>query len=299
MYLMTKIALLLFIGLSSYLCAADFFFAREEAPWHFFADYLQVGKASFRQCDAPHSHITYSQGAASLYYTQFINSRNFVTFEVGDNYINVDWNDNPRFRQNHYHTALASMAFVSTAKENWRWIFNPGATVDATTFNFGNTAVYYGLLWGRYAYSHTIGFHIGGFGYYGIKNGYALPVLGIDWNFLPDWRLNIIFPLDASLEYQINPNWVALIAVDGFNSPYRFPRRAHKGINGFENGIFELFSTGVEGAINYLYNRLKIEAGIGWNFGGWILIKDSENHHGKYYHFNEAPYAQINLGITF
>jgi hypothetical protein len=289
----------LLLYLTSSLFAADFFFAHPEHPWHVFAEYAQVGKADFEKEDTPCSQVRYSEGAIALYYSQFINQKNFLTLELGNNYINFDWKENPRFRETQYNTAVASIAFITMAKERWRWTFNPGATVDASTFNFGNSGVYYGLVWGRYAYSYTLGFHIGGFGYYGIRNAYVVPVIGFDWNFWPDWRLNLIFPLNFSLEYQISPSWVTLIALDGFGGPYRFPRRAHKGINGFENGIFQVFSSGVEWAVNYLFQRLKIEAGIGWNFGGWILIRDSHNRNGKYFNFDGAPYGQANLAFTF
>lgn len=287
-----------FLLLSSTLFAADFYFAHPEHPWHLFAEYAQVGKADFRHSDAPCSHVKYSEGAISLYYSKFINDQNFVTFELGNNTLYFDWDENPRFRGKRYNTAIASVAFVTT-QERWRWIFNPGATVDPSSFNFGNTGVYYGLVWGRYAYSQTLGFHIGAFGFYGIKNGYALPVLGIDWNFKPNWRLNLIFPLVSSLEYQITPNWVALLAIDTFGGPYRFPRRAHHGINGFENGIFDVFSSGVEAAVNYVRNRLKIEVGAGWNFGGRIHIKNQHNQRGKSFHYKDAPYGQANLAFTF
>jgi hypothetical protein len=52
--------------------------------------------------------------------------------------------------------------------------------------------------------------------------------------------------------------------------------------------------------LKYKFEHLiRISVGGGWDFGGWIYIKDGHNHHGKYYHYESAPYAQGNLELTF
>lgn len=296
----TKALTLLALFFSTQLFGSDFFFVHPQHPWHFYAGYSQVGKANFRHQDFKNSHVYFSEAEASLYYSTFLNEKNIVSVEVGDLYINFDWEDNPRFRQNIYNTLNTSIAFISMSWDRWRWVINPGVTVDAATLNYSKSAVYYGLLWGRYAYSSFTGLHIGVFGWGGIKNHYVLPVVGIDWTNGQNWRVNMIFPLDASIEYQINPQWTTLVAVDAFGGPYRFPRRIHKGNGDFKNGIFEVYSAGAEVAVDYRPNALvKTELGVGYNWGGWILIKDKNNHHGKYYHFNAAPYIQGNIAVTF
>ncbi len=162
------------------------------------------------------------------------------------------------------------------------------------------SGVYYGLMWGRYQFTEKAGVHVGWNGHYGIKNGYLLPLLGFDYRFLPRWQLNLIFPIDFSLTYWINPNWSCLVKYATFGRLYRHPWRIHGGIGRYKDGIFEVYSSGAE--IDLVYNfRGQLNAGIcaGENFGGWILIMDHDNHHPRYFKYDSAPYGRVFFTYSF
>ncbi len=290
----------IFFLTTSYELITDYCFVNHRHPVHFDGEFRDVGKAKFRTRSVKDSHAEYQDAHAFLYYSHYLTPLNSLSWKVGYSYLDFNWPKNPRFREDDYHFVNASLGWVTNSVKDWRWILSTGVSVDAQTFNFGESGVYYGMMWGRYCFSPTIGMHIGWAGYIGVKNGYLVPILGIDWRTGKNWRFNGIFPINLSIEYLFNKYWSAAAEIAAFGRPYRFPMRIHGGIGRFRNGIFEIFSKGVEIDIKFnTQNAFWASFGGGWNFGGWILIKDHDNHHGKYYKFNGAPYVQGKLAFSF
>ena len=283
---------------ASSLQATDYCFADRKHHWHFETDFAVMGNASFKTSGL--SNLQYGEGTTSVFYNHFVTENNAVVAQIGLNYTHLGWDKNPRFKQENFYYGIASLSWVSYAIEQWRWVINGGVSFDTTTFNFGQSGIYYGLLWGRYQYTPTFAMHMGFFGYVGGRNGYLLPVLGVDWWWTHKWEFKAIFPLETSVNYHLHRHWTTAIMFTTFGGPYRFPRRAHEGIDGFDNAIFEIYSTGVEWDFKFRNTScIKAGLGAGYNFGGWILIKDEHNHNGKYYKFDSSPYGRVYLAFSF
>lgn len=275
-----------------------YYFVDPEHPIHLAGRYRQLGPAEFEQHHR--GHLNYADGYGAAFFTHFFNIDNSLTLGLGYDYMHLGWDKNPRFGQENFHYADISLGYVSTAIEKWRWIINAGATVEANTFDFGQTGVYHAMLWGRYAANAVLAWHAGFLGWYGIENGYALPIFGFEWKMSQNWKANVIFPLDFSLNYSFDDYWSLEAAYSGFGGPYRYPRRASDGRNGFHDPIFEIYSKGVDLNLLYKFDHLLLVAiGGGWNFGGWIYVKDHHNHRGKYFKYDSAPYAQATVAFTF
>lgn len=290
----------LFLLTTSYELITDYSFVNHKHPIHFDGEYRQVAPAKFRSHSVKDTHNKYKDAHGFLYYSHFLTPDNSLSWKVGYSFLDFDWKENPRFSGSAYNFASASLGWVSTSIPDWRWVLSTGASVDANSWNMGQTGVYYGLMWGRYQFAPTIGMHIGWAGYVGVKNGYLLPILGIDWRTGKHWKFNGIFPLNLSVEYLFNSAWSTELQASSFGRPYRFPMRAKGGVEGFKNGIFEVYSKGLELDFKWQNKGLILASlGGGWNFGGWILIKDHHNHHGAYYKYDGAPYAQGKLELTF
>ena len=290
----------LFFLTTSYELITDYGFIDKKHPVHLDTEFRDVSSAKFYTHSVKGSHAEYQDAHAFLYYSHYLTPDNALSWKVGYSFLDFNWLKNPRFKENDYHFVNASLGWVSTSIQDWRWILATGASVDAQTFNFGQSGVYYGLMWGRYHFSDTIGMHMGCAGYVGVRNGYLLPIIGIDWRTGKHWKFNGIFPVNLSIEYLFNQHWSTSLEVAAFGRPYRFPMRIHGGKDGSHNGIFEVYSKGVELDLKFQTGRcIYASVGGGWNFGGWILIKDRHNNHGKYYKYNGAPYAQGKLEFTF
>jgi hypothetical protein len=285
---------------SSTAWASNYCFVDKDHPFHIDATYSKVAGADVTTHPVKHTHLHYSEGDASVYFSHYLNPENALSWQLGFNYVGLGWDKNPRFHENNYYYGIASLAWISHSIDRWRWILNGGVAVDTRTFNFGRSGVYYAMLWGRYQQSETIGVHLGFFGYYGARNGYLLPILGMDWKWSPSWHFKAVFPMDVSLDYHFVKHWTTSLLFSSFGGPYRFPRRVHDGEGRYENGIFEVYATTVEWDLKfYQKNIFQIGIGAGWTFGGWILIKDSHNHHGKYYNFDPAPYGRVFAAASF
>ena len=289
-----------FLSTSYYNLVTDYSFVTPDSHVYVDTDYRQVGKAKFRTRSVHGSHEQYQDGHGSLFLSHYLTECNSLSWEAGYHYLHFGWLDNPRFSDSTYQFGNASLGWVSTSIKDWRWVLQTGVSVDTKTWNFGQSGVYYGLMWGRYQFSDTVGMHVGWTGYVGVQNGYMLPIIGVDWTVGNHWKCNGIFPVNLSIEYLFNKYVTASAEVGVFGMPYRFPMRVHGGKGRFHNGIFEVYSKGLELDLNFHVDKnFSATIGGGWNFGGWILIKDHANHHPKYYHFNGAPYAQARLAFGF
>ncbi len=277
---------------------SDYYFADPERHWHVEAAYRGVGKAEFEK--NKWHHLNYADADAALYYTQPLDDENSLTYGLGYDFLRLDWHQNPRFSQSNFHYLVGSIGYVSTTLDRWRWIINTGFSVDAARLDFGPSAVYHAMLWGRFHFTDCCGVHIGALGWYGVKNGRGFPVFGFDWKWGDKWSANTVFPIDYSLTYHLSDNWSLETAYANFGGPYKYPRLAHEGAKGFRESILMVYSNGVDLALKFKFEHLlRASLGVGWNFGGWLFIKNHENHDGKYYHFNSAPYAQGSIALTF
>ncbi|MBI3237078.1 MAG: hypothetical protein HYZ48_05215 [Chlamydiales bacterium] len=290
---------LLFL-LSSFELITDYSFVDKKHPVHFEGEFRNVFPAEFRTHSVKGSHVNYQDAHAFLYYSHYLTPDNSLSWKAGYSFLDFDWKKNPRFTGDDYHFASASLGWVSTSLKDWRWILSGAVSVDTKTWNFGQSGVYYGLMWGRYQFLPNLGMHVGWAGYVGVKNGYILPILGLDWKASKHIQVNGIFPINVSIEYLFDSHFSACLMWATFGRPYRFPMRAHGGIGDYKNGIFEVYSKGLELDFKFKTgNAFSASIGGGWNFGGWIFIKDSHNHHGKYYKFDDAPYIQGQITATF
>ncbi len=292
--------------LSSSLWASDYtflnsdMFVREKKVFHFEADYGKVAPAKITTRNAFGTKTHYGEGNSSIYFSHFLNNENSLTWQLGANYLDLGWEDNPHFNKDQYTYGIGSLSWISHSIEKWRFVINGGVALDATSFNFGQSAVYYGMLWGRYAQHENLGINLGFFAYYGIRNGYVLPILGIDWAMSPKWKLNAVFPIDASLNYHFATNWMTSLLATALGGPYRFPRKIHAGVGDYQDGIFKIYSTVLEWDLSFVQkDLLEIGFGGGWNFGGWIQVSDDYNHNKRYYDFNGAAYARLFASLTF
>ncbi|MFS8563123.1 MAG: hypothetical protein LVR00_01815 [Rhabdochlamydiaceae bacterium] len=277
---------------------SDYYFVDPNTHWHMEGRYRHIGAAEFEK--HKYGHINYADANTGIFYNHSFDEDNAISYEVEYDYLKVDWAKNPRFRETVFNYFGGSVGFISTEIEKWRWVMNAGFSVDADGFNFGKTGVYHGMLWGRYNFADGAGVNVGVMGWYGILNGYVMPIFGFDWFWGKHTKFNLIFPLNASITYSFNPHWSLEALYSGFGGPYKYPRRASEGIGDYHNPIFKLYSSGADLNLNYAYNNtIRASVGGGWNFGGWMLIKNHTNHHGSYYKYNSAPYAQGSLAFSF
>lgn len=247
--------------------------------------HADIDKHGFKGAD-----LQYSEGAGAVFINAYPAENHYLSFELGYGYMKLDFERNPSFKQKHFHDAIFSLGYITTAIENWRWVFNLGFHANLDHFNMGNNAFYTGMIWGRLAYSRPLGIHIGVVGQSGVKSTYLFPILGFDWCFHQKWKINAVFPLDFSLRYYFAKNWSSALSYRSFGGWYRsYHRVGHHETN--PNSMFSVHANGLDLGIYFDSRHFSIGLFGGCNFGGWILIRNRHGAKPIYYHFDYAGYA--------
>jgi hypothetical protein len=263
----------------------------EKHPTMFEGYFRKARGASISSGPYKKSKLRFSDYDAGVNYTYTLNPEHFLTLGLGTYQNTVNWDQNPAFIGKNYNYVAGSLGITSLGVENWRWT---GATVlSFQTQNFGikDSGWISVLFWGEYFVNKNVHIHAGFWGYTGVKNITFLPVIGVDWK-RPKGELSLVFPFDVALRYKPTRTFHMEIAGKWFGGPYRFPQRMNHGINGYQNGIFEIFMPTTEFGIYYhpsAHFNLGLASGYTW--GGYLQVKNHRNQHGKYYDLNCTPYG--------
>ena len=82
-------------------------FIDPDRPWHVEGQYRIVGSADFD--NHRRGHVNYADADAGLYYTQFFNDENSLTYELGYDFLRFNWGKNPRFSANNFNYLVGSL----------------------------------------------------------------------------------------------------------------------------------------------------------------------------------------------
>jgi len=257
--------------------------------------YSGVDKADFKTKSL--KNIQYTEAAGSAFLAYYFNNKNAIALQTGLNYMRLDWDENPRFKEKNFKDLVVSLAYVTNSVPGWRWVMNVGTHIDTRYFNLIKNTFYTGFLWGRLAFDKSTGVHFGLLAQKGVKSTYLLPIFGIDWH----WRtfhLNAVFPLDISAAYYLNQFWSVFIKGRSFGGWYKSNHRINKTPNQV-GSLMSISSSGVDIGLHYKKFGLDFDVYGGYNFGGWLLIKNINKSNSQYYKYNSAPYVGANLSIIF
>lgn len=291
---MKKQLIVLLLSLSTSLFSIDYTlgssypFVKDQVPIVLEGYFSPMAQASMKD-DTP-GHLNYSDGALAAFYNFYFGKEHALSFEVGYSQMNLNWKQNPRFNEQHFHTAIFTAAYITTAIENWRYVLMGGAHMQldhSSTFGVGT-------LWGRYNYSDNVGFHVGFTGQGNQFKCYFFPILGFDWRLTKNIFANIVFPLDFSLHFFLSPEWDIAASYRSFGGWYRSFMKADN------DQAFTVHGNGADIGIYYRSTHFEFALYGGPAFGGWIQIKNQHHpRHSEYYKFNWAPFGGAQAKVLF
>lgn len=207
----------------------------------------------------------------------------------------IDWEDNPWFDQKHFNIVTLSVAGTSERIHNWLWRGQVNFNMDANEFGAGcSYSTYDILLWGRYKYCRNIGINVGIIVETGMRTDRVYPILGVDWKISNKWQLNLVFPVNVSLEYSITKAWILALEARSFSFRDRVGRHEANA-----RSVLRYQNIGAELAIKYSKNGISFNVHGGSTLGGKLRIADSHNHHPRTYHFDPSAYAGAELTYRF
>ena len=119
----------------------------------------------------------------------------------------------------------------------------------------------------------------------GIQKTNVWPIIGFDWIFSKEWELNLVFPVNLSLFYNINNEWSISVAGRPFMARFRTGNYEPS-----PNSIAEYFNYGTELSLNYETDIILFSIYGGFSFGDVMKFENQNADTLGYRHFNGAPY---------
>lgn len=205
----------------------------------------------------------------------------------------LDWSENPWFDQHHFNTVSFSLTGFTKRIDRWFWRTQLSVNCDAKEWKANYTS-YDILLWGRYEYCGNIGVHLGFLAQTGLRLDRVYPIVGFDWQISRKWKLNVVYPLNVSLDYAITPHWILSVAGRSFNSRFRVDDH-----DLFPQALVRYTNTGAEFAIKYQSNGISANIHAGTTLGGKYRVANRNNHHAHNYRLKGAGYVGGEIDVTF
>ncbi len=240
--------------------------------------------------------VRYAEAAAELgmvfYHCAAYSEGANIALSYTNTYIH--WSDNPWFDQDRFHTVTLSLGGVTKRLHNWFWRgqlninYDIGSAFSADYFNYTL------LAWGRYEYCKHIGLHVGFIAQTGMGMDRVYPILGADWQMSRNWKLNMVFPVNVSLEYILNKNWSLALAGRNFDSRHRVKKNeAHS------KSVLRYQNIGAEFAIKYGSGTMTANLHAGTTLGGKYRIANRHNHDPHHYKLRPSGYAGGEIDVKF
>ncbi len=256
-----------------------------------------VGKAKVKNSFANnHLYFSTGQGEAGLvyYYDACIEEGANVVLLYQNTYL--DWEANPYFTQKDISTLGLELGGFTKRLPDWTWSGQLTINFDNVGYwNFQDYMYYDMLLWGRYAYCKNIGLHIGFLAETGMKMDRVYPIIGVDWEYDCNWKVNLIFPLNISVVYTINTAWSVAFASRFFDERHRVKKKEW-----LSEGLWHYQSTGAEFGINYTPTKwISANLHAGSTLGGHLKIADRHYKHRHRVRLDPAPYVGGEVTVNF
>lgn len=205
----------------------------------------------------------------------------------------LSWDQNPYFKQDHFNILSLEAVYFTHRLDRWFWRTSLSINMDTEEWQSDYTS-YDLMLWGRYEFTKEIGIHIGFWGETGIRLDRVWPILGADWQISKQWKLNLVYPVNISLNYSLNQNWSFALAGRNFNTRFRVNRD-----QSCPRFLVRYQNIGAEFMVRY--ENLGISANIhgGVTFAGKYRVANSHNHHAHNYPLEPAGYIGGEIDVSF
>lgn len=266
-------------------------------PIHTGGNAIAIGTAHIDIKNGPKDgQLTFNKENAFLYFFLPISRTSYFLPRVEWNTFTMDWDRNPKFHESRFHYIQFALTFLSIAVEKWRWIGRVDYNIDIKHFSHPSTyGLYSLLLWGTHELHRKWHYHIGALGYSGFEGQEVYPIIGLDFSPNKKWMFQIVFPINYSIEYNLNKEWRLSLKGRPLKERFRAGRLEPQ-----PRSVFCYSTIGTELNIHYeRFLRLEIEAFAGYSFSGDFYIKDREGHDALYTKVHGAPYigASLNWGL--
>lgn len=268
----------------------------KQGPFTLYVDFDAIGSSKinhgFYKGDKIRFAIADAELSGIFYYCPAYHEG--ANLSISYTYTTIEWHNNPWFNQNHFNTLSISLGGLSKRLYRWFWQGQMTINLDADHWNIDDYATYDLILWGRYTYCDHIGFHVGFIAQTGMQMDRVYPIIGADWRVSPNWKLNLVYPVNVSLEYLVNERWSLALAGRSFNTRYRIGKH-----EAFSKSVVRYENTGAEFAIKYHRADMTANIHAGTTLGGKFRVANRHNDHPHNYKLDPAGYVGAEVDVRF
>lgn len=266
-------------------------------PFALIGEYDYIGLSNFSTEPFTDEKISFSQGNGAFRSIIIYNPccTEGILGEVGYSNTNINWRDNPFFDQGTFNTVNFALTLFTERLNKWLWTVRLAGGYDYDRNDFSEATVYDLMLWGRYTVNCNWGVHFGVLGQTGMRIDHVYPILGFDWTPNAKWEINIVYPVDMTIVYNMNCSWSFALGARFWDS--RFRLAADEPI---PNGLLVYRNAGVEMEARYHPNEwIKASVHAGYTTGGQLKVANQQYEDKLHFDFDAAPYIGGDLTIEF
>lgn len=266
-------------------------------PYFGGAQYDYIAEADFDESALRGEHLAFRIGRIHLGTLCYHNPRCKEGVSVGLAYTQtyLRWNQNPYFNQRYFDTASFNVSGFSHRLQEWYWRGNVSFNFDTDHFDPEEYLTYDLLLWGRYTYCKNFGLHVGFYAITGMKVDRVYPILGVDWLYRKNIRINLVFPVDINATWEINKCWTTGAAIRFFESRHRVGEHAE-----LPMAVWVYRVWGAEYFLTYnLSEFIHLNVHGGYTFGGKLKIANKHYDDGHHFKTKPAPYIGATIVMAY
>ncbi len=263
------------------------------------ASYINIDREKFSHTKSQRGHhLSYSEGYVLGAYKHALPSKTDLEFGLGYMDTRFSFSHDTKhtsFDQHHFHNLLAQ--FGATTKEVEKWEIDAGLSLQMNTDNFSLSryTLFTGIVHGKHDFRENCHLHAGVLIFTGMQFTRVIPVIGFDYEFSKELKLNAVFPENMSLVYSINDHW----SVDA-TVRYMFSRQRLNDHGSNPRGLVGYLNWGAEAGATYAFNdRCSINLHVGETLGGRMRLSDRHDNHRKHLRLDSSLYYGLEASVAF
>ncbi len=261
--------------------------------------YNHVNRAKFKHPSSQrHHHLTFSEGYVLGTYIQKLKSKSELLYGLGYMNTKFHFSHHPKrtsFKQSNFNNLLAQFGAVTQEIEKWKLEGQIGLQMNTEHLASSRYTFVSGLLHGVQDYNDQSKLHVGIVGYAGMRYTRILPIIGFDYKFSDQWKLNAVFPLNMSVVYSINKYLSLDASIRYFLTRQRLNDHGH-----YPRGLVAYRNWGAETGVNYQINeRMSVNVHVGESFAGRMRISTRKDSHRKHLKLDSAMYYGFSADFAF
>lgn len=264
-------------------------------PFSVSGGYLPVSRTHFRTPGFEDKTLIYKQWDLAFAATYPCNDIAGFIFGAGWIGTEVKMQDNPAFHETNFNYINLSFGGFTRAFTDWTWTVTVAAFLDTEVFSLIDYTLYQGVLWGRYNLCKWLELDFGFILEVGLKKEKMWPIFGFVYTPLPNLRLNAVYPINISLQYDFLTYWTVAGSV-------RFLRNRHRVTEDNPNsqGIFEYRDTGAEFDLTFRpFDWFFIKGFVGSTFDGDLKVTNRNDKNAVHFKFNGSFYSGASAVLSY